>query len=714
LGIKTQRLVITTHFSVEAENTLLEFSKLQKNIPAILVQLPPGGEPANYQQRKQNFRKQLAGQGIEPKWLETRDINSPQGQALLEELNPSLLVTVGGRILKPHIIEIPQYGVVNLHGSVLPKYRNLGSEFWASYYNDLKHIGHTVHLIDPGIDTGPILARHDIQARPFDEMMTLRMRNAQSGGGNLARAVAKLDEDQVEPIPQDDANSLFFNMPSGVDQQRDLFRRKLRAEVAQRLSYPGQASLGIGLAELSYGWMRVLEQEGLYFEVFQVSPALTPAHYALLIINRRLEVEERRAVASYVDQGGAVLGSAEHLKFLLEGHGVGSTHYESIMVQPPNQAWQERVDVHAKGYELNGAKREDWGGWSVAKGGGLVLALPFDVEILLRDTRVASVPSHAGPQDQVTTNLSQVNKGGVRRVITLAMRKAYLHRGYPYIHISYYPAPYQGAFAFRIDSDGYESESFETTFQTAHQLGIKMTWVIDVCSQLNQLDHAVKIAQAGQDVHAHCFEHEVFDSFDHNLANMAQAKQHLKKVGINSRAIFAPFGKWNPGFNRAMEKLAVEYSSEFTVAYDDLPYHPLVNQKRLSKVVQVPIHPYCLGDMMKCGFKMQQVVEHFDREILKKFRQNEPLFFYGHPIGRLGTYPQVLEHIIKRAKSLPNIWFTNLTEFYDHWMRRRQLLLAPIMDRGQVILRTFSPGQPVPAHVIMPDGREIINVVNPG
>lgn len=84
-------------------------------------------------------------------------VNSPCFAEQLRALNPDVLLVSAGPILKPEIFEIPKLGTLNVHRGIAPAYRGERTLFWALANNDFDNIGVTVHRIDRGIDTGPVL-----------------------------------------------------------------------------------------------------------------------------------------------------------------------------------------------------------------------------------------------------------------------------------------------------------------------------------------------------------------------------------------------------------------------------------------------------------------------------------------------------------------------------------------------------------------------------
>jgi folate-dependent phosphoribosylglycinamide formyltransferase PurN len=87
--------------------------------------------------------------------LEVARLDAPSATALVQALQPDLAIHAGAGILRPSVLSIPRLGTLNAHMGILPQYRGMNVTEWARFNGD--PVGCTVHLIDPGIDTGDIL-----------------------------------------------------------------------------------------------------------------------------------------------------------------------------------------------------------------------------------------------------------------------------------------------------------------------------------------------------------------------------------------------------------------------------------------------------------------------------------------------------------------------------------------------------------------------------
>ena len=120
---------------------------------------------------------------------------------------PDLIaVTAFGRILPPVILDLPPLGCVNVHGSLLPKYRGAAPIQWA-IINGETETGITTMRMDPGLDTGPMLLRETVPILPADTAGDLAARLAPIGGRLLAQTIIGLKNGSLSPIPQDHAQA---------------------------------------------------------------------------------------------------------------------------------------------------------------------------------------------------------------------------------------------------------------------------------------------------------------------------------------------------------------------------------------------------------------------------------------------------------------------------------------------------------------------------
>jgi methionyl-tRNA formyltransferase len=143
-------------------------------------------------------------------------------QAVLAELaalEADVFVVVAyGQILSQKILNMPKYGCINVHGSLLPKYRGAAPIQWA-IANGEKLTGITTMQMDIGIDTGAMLLKTELEILPEDNTDSLSLKLADLGADLLIDTLRRLDN--IPPEPQDDALSCYSPMIGRDDWELD-------------------------------------------------------------------------------------------------------------------------------------------------------------------------------------------------------------------------------------------------------------------------------------------------------------------------------------------------------------------------------------------------------------------------------------------------------------------------------------------------------------
>ena len=127
-------------------------------------------------------------------FVEVDSVNDDRSAEALRQWAPDLAVIAGGRIVKPHILEIPRLGMLNKHSSLLPRHRGLAAEYWCLYYEDLGALGVTVHFVDAGTDTGPIVLQEPMKFHRGDTPRTLRVKSNLIGREAVVEAVTLIEQ----------------------------------------------------------------------------------------------------------------------------------------------------------------------------------------------------------------------------------------------------------------------------------------------------------------------------------------------------------------------------------------------------------------------------------------------------------------------------------------------------------------------------------------
>ena len=127
----------------------------------------------------------------------------------IERMEPDLIVVVAfGQILKERLLTIPEWGVINIHGSLLPRYRGAAPIQWAILNDDTK-TGLTVMRMNEGLDTGPILFQEEVPILKDETAGSLHDRLALRAGDLIIDALNRMSRSTIEETPQDDALATY-------------------------------------------------------------------------------------------------------------------------------------------------------------------------------------------------------------------------------------------------------------------------------------------------------------------------------------------------------------------------------------------------------------------------------------------------------------------------------------------------------------------------
>jgi methionyl-tRNA formyltransferase len=154
-------------------------------------------------------------------------------QAQIKSLQPDAIIVVGyGRIIPPWMLELPRYGNINVHASLLPKYRGAAPVQWA-IANGEKITGVTTMLLNEGLDTGDILLQREMAIADEDTAVTLAPRLAEMGADLLVETLRDLEQGKIAPTPQEHSQATLAPILAKEDGLVD-FNRTAR-EIQNRL-----------------------------------------------------------------------------------------------------------------------------------------------------------------------------------------------------------------------------------------------------------------------------------------------------------------------------------------------------------------------------------------------------------------------------------------------------------------------------------------------
>lgn len=195
------------------------------------------------------------GRGLKPSSQPTKIIAEEHGIPVLQpskirteeflnelgNINPDLIcVAAYGKILPKTMLDLPPFGCINVHASLLPKYRGAAPINWAIARGE-KVTGITVMQMDEGMDTGDMLLRREVPIDPDDTGETLSGKLSVVGGRLLIETIAEMKKGTLRPVKQDESLATYAPMLKKEDGRIDWRRtaEEIRNLIRGMLPWPG-------------------------------------------------------------------------------------------------------------------------------------------------------------------------------------------------------------------------------------------------------------------------------------------------------------------------------------------------------------------------------------------------------------------------------------------------------------------------------------------
>ena len=180
--------------------------------------------------------------------FQPESIRTAEFLRLAQALQPDVLVVVAfGQILPKSLLSIPPSGSINIHASLLPKYRGPAPIQWA-IINEEKQTGVTIMFMDEGLDTGDILLAQKTDISPDDTAASLHDRLADLGAELVSETLGRLSAGRIRPIRQDPGQATYAPLLKKSDGQIDWTRpaHSLDAFIRGMSPWPGAFTFHAG------------------------------------------------------------------------------------------------------------------------------------------------------------------------------------------------------------------------------------------------------------------------------------------------------------------------------------------------------------------------------------------------------------------------------------------------------------------------------------
>ncbi len=423
--------------------------------------------------------------------------------------------------------------------------------------------------------------------------------------------------------------------------------------------------LRVGLLKANPGWEILLRQIGVSWDVVDTSRGIDPAEYAVVIANEAPGLAGKRDLLAFVEQGGSLLVTGNVLGSL-RGTVLRRERYTYLLPRGEDSVPRDDIlDIFTNGYRRRETASGS-GALSVEEfGKGCLCHIPFDPGRVMVDERSRRKNFYAPRRRLPSEKVSTVSRGPLRRWIAAILEHLYHRRNIPFVHAWYYPHGAATVFTFRIDSDAGTREDVEDLYRLCDSFSIPATWFLDTRSHERWLDRFAGFRN--QECGVHCYTHLTFTTLGENLDNFSRAFSLMQRSGLKPCGGAAPFGTWNRSVSEAFEQLGLPFSSEFSLDYDDLPFTPWLGN-RFSPVLQLPVHPVCIGSMMRSRFTAEEMQRYFVSIAERKLQQREPIAFYHHPTHRQpGVCESIFEWVLSRG--IPRLSYSAYAAWWEKRMR---------------------------------------------
>lgn len=144
--------------------------------------------------------------------LQPLKASSEESVAEIASYRPDIIVVAAyGQILRENLLNLPKYRCINVHASLLPKYRGASPIQWAVINGD-EESGISIMYMEKGLDTGDVILQKSLKLAPDETAGTLHDRLGELAGPVLLEAMDMIENGTADPIPQDDSKSTYVSM----------------------------------------------------------------------------------------------------------------------------------------------------------------------------------------------------------------------------------------------------------------------------------------------------------------------------------------------------------------------------------------------------------------------------------------------------------------------------------------------------------------------
>lgn len=463
-----------------------------------------------------------------------------------------------------------------------------------------------------------------------------------------------------------------------------------------------------GISEIKPEWKLVLQQIGVPVQHINISKKIFPDQCAVLIISSGDAVNYRENILRFLHTGGSLLLDADTARQLLEIK-VKSIYIKYLYPTDTSLVpFSTPVDLHKRcsialsaQYAKNQKGIQTIAEKTVGKGRALILPSGCIHSILDYAVQRKNFPTEFGER-YPSERVSRVSKAGIRNLIKSCLTYLYHARHLPFLHLWHFPHGAKSQFTFRVDTDFSTQQQVEKLYKVCRRYNIPGTWFVEVKSQADWIRYYRDMEN--QEIGYHCYGHRIFPDAARNREDFEQGMAVMEKVGLRPKGYAAPYGEWNPAVAQIAREYGFQYSSEFGLACDDVPFYPFLGDS-FSRVLQIPIHPISTGSLRRARHHKKDMMDYYLKVLKIKKTAYEPIIFYHHPVH---GYFEVFDTVFQEVKK-QNIPVVSLGSFAEWWKRRTDFIWDPELVKEKLDLHASGSDSSVWIKISLPTGEGFLN-----
>ncbi len=441
-------------------------------------------------------------------------------------------------------------------------------------------------------------------------------------------------------------------------------------------------------------WNILLGQLGVSYSLIDWGRDLLN-EYTVIIVNSALNDEEGNKIQKFVNEGGSLLIEADYAKNIFKVNTKQAYLKYLFSKEKVFSKCLPLVDIYRNcTIPVNANTLKDQKGRFVVSemklGKGNLIIIPGNFISAVSEVKVLRKRIYSNGKTP-SERISRVSKGSINHFLNAALERLFHLRNFPFVSLWNFPNNAKNIFLFRIDTDYGSPEQVDNLYKTLTEKEIKGTWFVETKSAESWINKYSSFRN--QEIGLHCYRHRLFNSYEENFSNFSYGLEILKKASIYPKGIVAPFGEWNNSFNKVVEKLGFEYSSEFSYSYDGFPQFA-------ERILQMPIHPISFGRLSREGYSNEEMYDYFINVINQKIALCEPLIIYTHPMEeRLEILKKIFNYI--NQYKLPKYTFK---EYVDWWEKRNETKFGSSFINNELKIETENKDDSFRVKVVYPSG----------